>query len=82
MDDKSKANLVQIKGRFSVTSENVDLVKVELYFVFAFAFVLLCFLTTSANFICFVGYSTMYSSSTIGTGETANVESFCCITKI
>ncbi|XP_058222708.1 serine/threonine-protein kinase BLUS1-like isoform X2 [Rhododendron vialii] len=27
LDDKSKANLVQIKGRFSVTSENVDLVK-------------------------------------------------------
>ena len=31
MDDKSKANLVQIKGRFSVTSENLDLVKVRLY---------------------------------------------------
>lgn len=30
LDDKSKANLVQIKGRFSVTSENVDLVKVYL----------------------------------------------------
>ena len=30
LDDKSKANLVQIKGRFSVTSENVDLVKVKL----------------------------------------------------
>ena len=28
MDDKSKANQVQIKGRFSVTSENLDLVKV------------------------------------------------------
>jgi serine/threonine protein kinase len=27
LDDKSKANLVQIKGRFSVTSENVDLGK-------------------------------------------------------
>ncbi|XP_022762037.1 protein kinase 3-like isoform X2 [Durio zibethinus] len=27
LDDKSKANLVQIKGRFSVTSENLDLVK-------------------------------------------------------
>lgn len=27
LDDKSRANLVQIKGRFSVTSENVDLVK-------------------------------------------------------
>ncbi|KAL2516665.1 Protein kinase superfamily protein [Abeliophyllum distichum] len=27
MDDKSKTNLVQIKGRFSVTSENVDIVK-------------------------------------------------------
>ncbi|KAK7316506.1 hypothetical protein RJT34_00016 [Clitoria ternatea] len=27
MNDKSKANLVQIKGRFSVTSENLDLVK-------------------------------------------------------
>ncbi|OIW14419.1 hypothetical protein TanjilG_20865 [Lupinus angustifolius] len=27
MDDKFKANLVQIKGRFSVTSENLDLVK-------------------------------------------------------
>ncbi|XP_078445821.1 uncharacterized protein LOC144714889 [Wolffia australiana] len=26
-DDKSKSNVVQIKGRFSVTSENVDLVK-------------------------------------------------------
>ncbi|XVF53154.1 hypothetical protein PTKIN_Ptkin05aG0077500 [Pterospermum kingtungense] len=26
-DDKSKANLVQIKGRFSVTSENLDLAK-------------------------------------------------------
>ncbi|GAA0154506.1 non-receptor serine/threonine protein kinase [Lithospermum erythrorhizon] len=26
-EDKSKANLVQIRGRFSVTSENVDLVK-------------------------------------------------------
>lgn len=30
LDDKSKANLVQIKGRFSVTSENLDLVKVSL----------------------------------------------------
>lgn len=29
LDDKSKTNLVQIKGRFSVTSENVDLVKVN-----------------------------------------------------
>ncbi|XP_057510991.1 serine/threonine-protein kinase BLUS1-like isoform X1 [Actinidia eriantha] len=27
LEDKSKVNLVQIKGRFSVTSENVDLVK-------------------------------------------------------
>ncbi|XP_061352201.1 serine/threonine-protein kinase BLUS1-like isoform X3 [Gastrolobium bilobum] len=27
LDDKSKANLVQIKGRFSVTSENLDIVK-------------------------------------------------------
>nr|GEV10480.1 serine/threonine-protein kinase BLUS1 isoform X1 [Tanacetum cinerariifolium] len=27
LDEKSKANLVQIKGRFSVTSEDVDLVK-------------------------------------------------------
>ncbi|KAL6986477.1 non-specific serine,threonine protein kinase [Sarracenia purpurea var. burkii] len=27
LEDKSKGNLVQIKGRFSVTSENVDLVK-------------------------------------------------------
>ncbi|GLT35747.1 hypothetical protein SLA2020_101740 [Shorea laevis] len=27
LDDKSKSNLVQIKGRFSVTSENLDLVK-------------------------------------------------------
>uniref|UniRef100_A0A7N0VGE4 Uncharacterized protein n=1 Tax=Kalanchoe fedtschenkoi TaxID=63787 RepID=A0A7N0VGE4_KALFE len=27
LDEKVKANLVQIKGRFSVTSENVDLVK-------------------------------------------------------
>ncbi|KAK4748702.1 hypothetical protein SAY87_015288 [Trapa incisa] len=27
LDEKSKANLVQIKGRFSVTSENFDLVK-------------------------------------------------------
>nr|XP_007151960.1 hypothetical protein PHAVU_004G089800g [Phaseolus vulgaris]ESW23954.1 hypothetical protein PHAVU_004G089800g [Phaseolus vulgaris] len=27
LDDKSKANQVQIKGRFSVTSENLDLVK-------------------------------------------------------
>lgn len=27
LDDKAKANLVQIKGRFSVTSENLDLVK-------------------------------------------------------
>ncbi|KAK7393840.1 hypothetical protein VNO78_22404 [Psophocarpus tetragonolobus] len=27
LDDKSKANLVQIKGRFSVMSENLDLVK-------------------------------------------------------
>ncbi|XAR55184.1 Non-specific serine/threonine protein kinase [Bertholletia excelsa] len=27
LEDKSKANLVQIRGRFSVTSENVDLVK-------------------------------------------------------
>lgn len=31
MDEKSKANLVQIKGRFSVTSENLDLVKVRFY---------------------------------------------------
>lgn len=30
LDDKSKTNLVQIKGRFSVTSENLDLVKVRL----------------------------------------------------
>ena len=30
LEDKSKVNLVQIKGRFSVTSENVDLVKVQL----------------------------------------------------
>ena len=30
LEDKSKANVVQIKGRFSVTSENVDLVKVSL----------------------------------------------------
>ncbi|KAL9669006.1 hypothetical protein QQ045_006547 [Rhodiola kirilowii] len=30
MDEKGKASLVQIKGRFSVTSENVDLVKVSL----------------------------------------------------
>lgn len=29
LEDKSKANVVQIKGRFSVTSENVDLVKVN-----------------------------------------------------
>ncbi|KAL6005673.1 hypothetical protein ACLOJK_006244 [Asimina triloba] len=28
LEDKSKANFVQIKGRFSVTSENVDLVKI------------------------------------------------------
>lgn len=28
MDEKSKSNLVQIKGRFSVTSENLDLAKV------------------------------------------------------
>ncbi|GMH09293.1 hypothetical protein Nepgr_011134 [Nepenthes gracilis] len=27
LEDKSKANLVQVKGRFSVTSENVDLAK-------------------------------------------------------
>ncbi|KAJ6821776.1 serine/threonine-protein kinase fray2 [Iris pallida] len=27
LEDKSKANVVQIRGRFSVTSENVDLVK-------------------------------------------------------
>ncbi|CAI0441808.1 unnamed protein product [Linum tenue] len=27
LDDKTKANLVQIKGRFSVTSENLDLAK-------------------------------------------------------
>ncbi|RWW62305.1 hypothetical protein BHE74_00030570 [Ensete ventricosum] len=27
LDDKTKPNVVQIKGRFSVTSENVDLVK-------------------------------------------------------
>nr|XP_043640281.1 STE20/SPS1-related proline-alanine-rich protein kinase-like [Erigeron canadensis]XP_043640282.1 STE20/SPS1-related proline-alanine-rich protein kinase-like [Erigeron canadensis] len=34
MDDKSKANLVQIKGRFSVTSEDLDLVKdIPLYSV-------------------------------------------------
>lgn len=31
IDDKSRTNLVQIKGRFSVTSENVDLVKVQLH---------------------------------------------------
>ena len=30
LDEKSKTNLVQIKGRFSVTSENLDLVKVTL----------------------------------------------------
>ncbi|XP_022721988.1 serine/threonine-protein kinase 3/4-like isoform X2 [Durio zibethinus] len=29
LDDKSKTNLVQIKGRFSVTSENLDLVKIS-----------------------------------------------------
>ena len=28
LEDKSKANLVQIKRRFSVTSEDLDLVKV------------------------------------------------------
>lgn len=40
MDDKSKANLVQIKGRFSVTSENLDLVKVR---IFSYVmYVLLC----------------------------------------
>lgn len=33
LDDKSKTNLVQIKGRFSVTSENLDLVKVSLLFL-------------------------------------------------
>ncbi|XP_071695795.1 serine/threonine-protein kinase BLUS1-like [Rutidosis leptorrhynchoides] len=34
LDDKSKANLVQIKGRFSVTSEDFDLVKdIPLYTV-------------------------------------------------
>uniref|UniRef100_A0A7N0ZWQ6 Protein kinase domain-containing protein n=1 Tax=Kalanchoe fedtschenkoi TaxID=63787 RepID=A0A7N0ZWQ6_KALFE len=32
LDEKVKANLVQIKGRFSVTSENVDLVKESLTF--------------------------------------------------
>ncbi|KAJ7010399.1 hypothetical protein NC653_000982 [Populus alba x Populus x berolinensis] len=30
LDEKSKTNLVQIKGRFSVTSENLDLVKSSL----------------------------------------------------
>lgn len=30
LDEKTKSNLVQIKGRFSVTSENLDLVKVSL----------------------------------------------------
>lgn len=32
LDDKSKANGVQIKGRFSVTSENLDLAKVCISF--------------------------------------------------
>lgn len=36
LDDKSKPNLVQIKGRFSVTSENVDLVKVNHILSFSF----------------------------------------------
>lgn len=31
LDDKSKANLVQIKGRFSVTSESLDVVKVRVH---------------------------------------------------
>lgn len=30
MDEKTKNNLVQIKGRFSVTSENLDLAKVTI----------------------------------------------------
>ncbi|CAI0408865.1 unnamed protein product [Linum tenue] len=33
LDDKTKANLVQIKGRFSVTSENLDLAKNLSYFI-------------------------------------------------
>lgn len=31
MEDKSRSNVVQIKGRFSVTSENVELAKVILF---------------------------------------------------
>lgn len=38
LDDKSKANLVQIKGRFSVTSENLDLVKVSFILVIGLFF--------------------------------------------
>ncbi|KAK9076624.1 hypothetical protein SSX86_004958 [Deinandra increscens subsp. villosa] len=33
LDEKSKANLVQIKGRFSVTSEDLDFVKVSYIFL-------------------------------------------------
>jgi hypothetical protein len=48
LDDKSKANLVQIKGRFSVTSENLDLVKVR------FKMMVFCFSlsTFSQSFYC------------------------------
>lgn len=32
LEDKSKGNVIQIKGRFSVTSEHLDLVKVKVFF--------------------------------------------------
>lgn len=62
LDDKSKANLVQIKGRFSVTSENLDLAKV--LFFRSDVFKLWPILTNEWN----LGYSIRCSSTSIFTG--------------
>ena len=64
MDDKSKANLVQIKGRFSVTSENLDLVKVRLYNNFNFLYNLS---GTDLKY-GFLGYSIEHGFTTVCTG--------------
>lgn len=63
MDDKSKANLVQIKGRFSVTSENLDLVKVRLYDYFNFLYQL-----TGTNLKAGLGYSIEHGFTAVFTG--------------
>lgn len=63
MDDKSKANLVQIKGRFSVTSENLDLVKVD-YTIILISYKKL----TRTNLKAGLGYSIEYGLTPVFTG--------------